>query len=61
MAVRIENMDMPKSCYECHLVKEFVTHNAETGNIEPVFRCGLSLKKLCETKRRKDCPLKECE
>ena len=58
MAVRIE-MDMPKSCWGCPLVKESITYNADIDGYESVFRCGFSLKKLHKTKRRKDCPLKE--
>lgn len=53
------DMDMPKGCWECPLVKESLTYNADIDGLEPIFRCGLSLKKLYKNKRRKDCPLKE--
>ena len=60
MAVRIE-MAMPKGCWGCPLVKESITYNADIGGFEPIFRCAISLKKLYKNRRRKDCPLKECE
>lgn len=58
MAVRID-MEMPKSCWGCYLAKESFIYNADIDSLEPIFRCGLSLKKIYKTKRRKDCPLKE--
>jgi|GEM_PF-4728248 len=59
MTVKIE-MDMPKGCATCPLC-ELVSYK----QLPMVIICPITQKKvnldIYEKKRRKDCPLKECE
>lgn len=49
------DMDMPKSCCACPL--SYITYN---GFGSKVVFCSFLGRSGGETKRRKDCPLKEC-
>lgn len=59
MPVKIENMDMPRSCDVCPLYVE----QREFDATYITFTCALLEQDVSEfiTKRHKDCPLKECK
>ena len=62
MVVKIENMDMPRNCFECklpHIEAHYHKNQwAKTFHLCPFLEIYVD---GCQMKRHPKCPLKECE
>ena len=63
MSILIENITMPKTCYDCPFaMSSFITlyHN-KPERVYKEYSCVLTHTAITSTKRNKACPLKEVE